>query len=301
MIVADFSLPGLHNQLATQGLAVSVGPFKCQIKSTLANVSQHIHLLYADAVIDAEAEFADFPIEINRSKGLRGWLKPQATFTFNGTVPFTPLPLNQAAALLEWGINWCVSAHAHQYLIFHAAVVEKNDRAIIMPAPSGSGKSTLCAGLVSRGWRLLSDELTLLATDDGRVHGFAKPISLKNASIAIIKDFWPQAVCGKMCKDTQKGTVAHLKPPAGSMACSKVPVSPAFVIFPKYAASSAGELTPKEKGQAFMALVENAFNYHLLGAAGFRVLQTVMDEVEVFDFEYSDLEQAVNVFESLVR
>ncbi len=301
MIVADLSLADLRKRLATQGLAVNVGPFKCQIKSKLAAVSEHIHLLYADAIIDPEPEFTDFPIEISRSGGLRHWFKPQAIFTFNGTVPFTPLPLDQAAALLEWGINWCVSAHAHQYLIFHAAVVEKNDRAIIMPAPSGSGKSTLCAGLVGRGWRLLSDELTLLATDDSRIHGFAKPISLKNASINIIKEFWPAAVCGELCNDTQKGTVAHLKPPAGSMADAKVPASPAFVIFPKYLASGSCQLTPQEKGQAFMALVENAFNYHLLGVAGFRALQRVIDEVDVFDFEYSDLEQAIDVFESLVK
>ena len=58
--------------------------------------------------------------------------------------------------------------HAHQYLIIHAAVVEKNGLAAILPAPPGSGKGTLTAGSVLSGWRLLSDELTLIDRLSGR-------------------------------------------------------------------------------------------------------------------------------------
>jgi predicted ATPase len=39
---------------------------------------------------------------------------------------------------------------------------------VILPAPPGSGKSTLCAALVTRGWRLLSDELTWCAWTTAR-------------------------------------------------------------------------------------------------------------------------------------
>ena len=49
-----------------------------------------------------------------------------AVSSSTGILPFAPLPLDQAFPMLEWGLNWCVSAHCHQYLIFHAAVVEKS-------------------------------------------------------------------------------------------------------------------------------------------------------------------------------
>ncbi len=301
MSVADLPLPQLKEALTRTGLAISIGAFQCQIKSQLPSVHEHLRSLYADAECENPTDFVDFPVEVARSRGLRGWLRPQAEFTFNGNVPFTPLPLDQAPALLEWGINWCVSAHAHQYLVIHAAVVEKNQQAIIMPAPSGSGKSTLCTALVARGWRLLSDELALIEVASGQLQSIAKPMSLKNASIDIIRAFWPEAVFGEICKDTTKGTVAHVRPPMASMRNARELAKPAWVVFPRYSPEALGQLKPKEKGHTFMALVENAFNYHLLGADGFGVLKSVINQIEAFDFEYADLDKAVARFERLVE
>ena len=64
--------------------------------------------------------------------------------------------------MLEWGLNWCVAGHAHQYLMLHAAALERNGRAVILPGDPGAGKSTLTAALMLSGWRLLSDEITLV-------------------------------------------------------------------------------------------------------------------------------------------
>lgn len=115
--------------------------------------------------------------------------------------------------MLEWGLNWCVSMHAHHYLIIHAAVVEKNGLAAILPAPPGSGKSTLTAGLVLSGWRLLSDELTLIDRRTGLLHALPRPVSLKNQSIDVIRQFNPEAFINRVSHDTSKGSVAHMRPP----------------------------------------------------------------------------------------
>ena len=63
---------------------------------------------------------------------------------------------------------------------------------MLLPAPPGAGKSTLCAGLVHRGWRLLSDELALVDMETGLVRGMARPVNLKNKSIEVIRDFAPE-------------------------------------------------------------------------------------------------------------
>ena len=41
------------------------------------------------------------------------------------------------------------------------------------------------------GWRLLSDEMTLLSTSDGQIYPVPRPISLKNESIDVIQKLSP--------------------------------------------------------------------------------------------------------------
>jgi hypothetical protein len=55
----------------------------------------------------------------------------------------------------------------------HATVVEIGDRAVGLMGPSGAGKSTLAAYLISRGWRLVTDDM-LRVTFDGN-GAFAHP------------------------------------------------------------------------------------------------------------------------------
>ena len=44
---------------------------------------------------------------------------------------------------LRWTLNLCVFHQPSRDLVLHAAVVERDGRALIMPAVPGSGKSTL--------------------------------------------------------------------------------------------------------------------------------------------------------------
>src|SRR5262249_42615700 len=155
--------------------------------------------------------------------------------------------------------NWCISGHAHQYLIIHAGIIERDGRAAILAAPPGSGKSTLTAALINRGWRLLSDELTLIRLDDGMAVPIARPVSLKNESIRVIHQFVLDAVIGPVSADTVKGSVAHLKPPASSVEQANLPSRPHWVIFPKYQAGSSVSLVSAPKPNALLRLADNSF------------------------------------------
>src|SRR5262245_4807368 len=149
-------------------------------------------------------------------------------------MPFKPLPRSHAFAMFEWCLNWCIESQANHYLMMHAAIIERQGSAAILAAPPGSGKSTLTAGLVSRGWRLLSDELTLIDPADGMAVPMSRPVSLKNESIDVVRDFVPEAVIGPIARDTIKGSVAHLKPPADSVNRVGERARPRWVIFPKF-------------------------------------------------------------------
>ena len=290
----------LRRQLGGAGVWLRTGPFSLKVQSRIPSVADGLAELYGQfEVRSAHEAFADFHVSVNPPATLRRWVRPQATFSFDGMRPFKPLPRDQAFPMLEWGLNWCVSTQAHHYLIIHAAVVEKNGLAAILPAPPGSGKSTLTAGLVLSGWRLLSDELTLIDRTTGLIHPLPRPVSLKNESIPLIRHFNRDAFLSRPTHGTLKGSVAHLRPPKESVRRQHEAGRPAWVVFPKWTAGAATRLTPRSRAQTFMFLARNAFNYSQLGQNGFDTAAHLIADVECHDFEYSQLEEAIAAFDRL--
>ena len=197
-------------------------------------------------------------------------------------------------------MNWCISMHAHHYLLLHAAVMEREGCAVIMPAPPGSGKSTLCAGLVHRGWRLLSDELALISLTDASITPLGRPISLKNQSIEVIRNFVPGSTFSRVVHETSKGSVSLLKVPSEHLQRIEETARPRWVIFPKYVAGSSAEMTARSKANSMLEMGRNSFNYMVLGLKGFEVLSQVIDTSDCYDFRYSQLDDAVAAFDALV-
>ncbi len=295
--VGVLSLPELQQLLADGSFALRTGELLSRIKSNFLDVAESLHVLYAHHPCIIDPDFADFYVEVRSPRNLRRWFRPQAEFLIDGDPPFEPLPRDQAPAFLEWGLNWSIAASCHQWFTLHAASLERNGRVVILPAPPGSGKSTLCAALAFRGWRLLSDELTLIRPESLAASALARPINLKNASIDLIRQFEPTSVWGPVSYDTTKGRVAHLRPPANSVERMLETAQPHWIVFPQYSRDSAPQLTPRPKAQTFVHFAENAFNYSTLGETGFDVVSRLVDQCDCFDFTYSRLEDALEVFD----
>ncbi|MDO9164297.1 MAG: HprK-related kinase A [Methylococcaceae bacterium] len=281
------------------GLRFRLGCFNICLTSSIADVSDHIQRLYGPHQLINENDFIDFHVDLSAPSKLRRYFRPQVSFYFDGYVPFKPLPYAQAAAFFEWGLNWCIANHSNQYLIMHAAVVERNGLAFIFPGTPGSGKSTLCAALVCSGWRLLSDEMTLLSMTDGKIYPVPRPVSLKNKSIEVIQQFSPGAEFGQLVTGTAKGSISHMCAPEQSIQLSNQPAVPSKLIFPKYTPDSETELTPLSKGRAMLSAAENAFNYSVLGVQGFEKLAEMIEQCDCFEFKYSKLEEAIALFSAL--
>lgn len=299
LTLASLDREELRRRLALSGpgLVLRTGPFRNRIRTDIGHLADTIGLLYADYPVEGEDGFADFQLTFRRSGGLRRWYRPQVRFDSDGRAPFQPLPLAQAYPMFEWVMNWCVWNHAHGYLIFHAAVLQRGDAGVILPAPPGSGKSTLCAALVSRGWRLLSDELTLVRPQDLALVPVPRPVSLKNASIGVMRAFAPDALFGPEVHGTTKGTIAHMRAPGASIAAAAAPARATHIVFPKYEADAPARLAPLPKARLFTGMADNTFNYPVLGAQGFDTLGRLVETCSGYTFSYGRLDDAMAVFD----
>ncbi|WP_019675857.1 HprK-related kinase A [Arsukibacterium perlucidum] len=219
-----------------------------------------------------------------------------------GSEHFRMADANQLIPTFEWGLNWCVSAYQQQYLAIHAAVLEKDGKALIMPAPPGSGKSTLCALLMLRGWRLLSDEMCLIDPASGQLQPYVRPVSLKNASIEVIQHYQPGVEIFHRTADTEKGTVAYLRPTDSSWQQQNSSAQPMWIIFPAYQANAAEPvaLFTMPKADTLLYLAQNSFNYAVFAAEGFNLLSQLVENTESFRLEYSDTRQMLELLEQLL-
>jgi hypothetical protein len=288
-------------RLGGEGVALSIGEFVISLKSPLESVAKAVALFYGQYELCEAGSFIDYRVEVAPPGVIRRWFRPQVNFSFDGLMPFKPLPQVQAFAMFEWGLNWVIANNAHQFLVIHAAVVERHGRALIFPGSPGSGKSTLCAALINRGWRLLSDEMALVSLANGLVTPFPRPVSLKNESIDIICRYADDAVIGDVIHETAKGSVAHMRVPASSIAACGQQAIPFAVIFPRWQAGAASSLSELPKGQTLLKVAENSFNYNVLGVAGFNALADTIDRCRCYAYSYEFLDDAVETMERLVQ
>lgn len=271
--------------------------FDVQTHSTL--VQQNLTRLYPSQVFSKDA-LIDYRLELAAGEGIHRFYRRQARFLCDGKEPFAPLPAEHGYAMLEWGMNWAIASQEFSHVIVHAGVLALGDSAVMFPAPPGSGKSTLTLWLAFHGWRLLSDEMGLLVPNSLDVLPFVRPICLKNSSIDLAKQWFPEAVFSTLCRDTHKGDVIHVSPPALSWQHSTRPAQLRAIVFPKYQAGSPFEITQLNQAQAFMELANNAFNMSLLGQIGFDSALLLVEQLPVYQIQYQDLAEVEQFLREVV-
>ncbi len=282
-----------------ESLCLNIDPFVVRLESNISAVLQSVKLLYKSHQFQEYISpvFCDFHIKVDKVKNLRYFYKPQVQFYFDGVAPFKPLPFSQAYPFFEWGLNWCIANHTFQYLLIHAAVVEKDGQALIMPGQPGAGKSTLCAALVCTGWRLLSDEMAMIDMESKELIPIVRPVNLKNESISLIKTTFPKAEFGESFFDTLKGTVSHMRPPVDSVRNAAKRTVAKRIVFPRFDRSAnAISLKSLSKGPTLLRVAENSFNYNVLGNQAFNALCDVIQDCRCDELIYSDLNKALEYF-----
>ena len=119
------------------------------------------------------------------------------------------------------------------FALIHGAALAVGEKGLALAGPSGSGKSTLAAGLVSRGFNFLADDLIALSEPEGVIVPWPLPLSIKQGSIDIVSAHHPQLADAASYRT--KGVEARmLIPPASAWDADLVPLR--RLVFPRYAA-----------------------------------------------------------------
>lgn len=277
---------------------VDTGQYLFHINSKSKKVFKNLSFLYEGAIFTESKRPADYSVSLKKDSFLRRFIKPQITFYLGNEAPFKPLPESQIYPVVEWGMNWCIAATDFNHLIIHAAVLVKNDQAIIFPAAPGSGKSTLSSYFSLSGWQLYSDEMAIIELNTLKVKPLFRPICLKNDSITLVKKWFPDAKLTEKTADTQKGDVAHLKATAWSDFQRYKPVDVSAIVFPKYNADIEGtQAYMLNKVEGFNKLSGNAFNYNILAEKGFNAMGRIIDRTTQAEIFYNDLSDVITLLD----
>lgn len=292
-------LPGeeIHHRLKRDRLTIRTGPFVVSVRTPIRPLAVAIAALYADFPIVDDCQFADFHIEVAPGGGWLGRLRRQAVFTSGSWSRNDPFSRRLSTAFFEWGLNGCIFSSVNHYLVMHGAVVERGGSGLVLLGPSGSGKSTLCAALVCAGWRLLSDELTLLVPGSTTLVPLARPISLKNESITLVRAMAPDAAFGPSAVTARKGLLAHMRPPRDSVERMDEPAQLRRIAFVRREANAAPSWQRMSPATALTAVARQSFNYGTRGPSGFAHLARLVDECPCGTLIYGEVDDAVRLIE----
>jgi HprK-related kinase A len=293
LTVGDLGAGAFAERLRGAGLGVRLGPFAVAIQSRVPAIEAPLFRLYRDYALLDDLGLRHCHVKLERRRSWPRLDRERARLLVDGRAPHDDLPIEQALAVLEWGLNLVIALRSHSLLMLHSGAVELGGGVLLLPAWPGAGKTTLCAALAHRGWRLFSDEFGLVRPQSCEVLPIPRPMPLKNESIAVIRAFAPEAELGPTIPNTRKGTIAHVKPPTASIRAAPTPGRVRWIVFPRWSATEEPAFEAVPKAEAFMMLATNAFNYEMLGETAFTAVRELVAGSKCFRLTYSQLEPAL--------
>jgi hypothetical protein len=187
----------------------------------------------------------------------------------------------EALEWLLWYVNRLVVGASGEYLLVHAASVEIDGRAVLLPGASGAGKSTISAALVLDGFRYVTDELVALTANGDCVVAFPRSLNLDRGSLLAL------AAMSFVAPLPESG-VLHLSPEALRPGVADRSV-PSMVVFPHHRPKGVSSLHVLADEDALFELMTHTVNLDDHGGRGMQVLGHLVERCPCYRLEVVDL------------
>lgn len=174
-------------------------------------------------------------------------------------------------------------------LLFHAAVLEKNNRVFLFPGDAGSGKTTLVASLSCKGYNFFADELALLDPCTGHISPLPLPMSIKAGAIPVLRHWYPELDSLPLYTRADGKKVKILSPLVNSEFDINSQVAPAAIIFPRYDSSVAAKISPLGKAETISRLVGLCSSSRGLVEQDIVALVRLVDDNPCYEAIYDDI------------
>ena len=195
-------------------------------------------------------------------------------------------------------------------LVLHAALVSYQGQSILLPGNSGQGKSLTTLGLLSLGCHYHTDEVVLQHLDDDSLSAFVRPLMIKQHGISAARsllgdEFDRLAIQGNSMHSLPIDSLhAFFKTPSVNNKTKdryslKQPPRIHCIVFPRYEATSKGQLVSLSPAQTMIQLFQNnvvARNLPDLGAATLKKLSIQAKGVEL---NYAGYHQLPELFKEI--
>ena len=142
-----------------QTLEWGSGPVRFQLCSSDAEVLDAAHSVFSRWTPDRDATLTG-TWSVTR-KGSTLFVDPRRPMPDGSEPPVLTNPMH-AVSVVEYSAIAKIAEEFHSVLSFHAALLSRNGRSIAVVGQSHSGKSTLATALWKSGWKLQTDDLTMV-------------------------------------------------------------------------------------------------------------------------------------------
>jgi hypothetical protein len=163
--------------------AYDIHGMRVRVASDDPTVLRMVHETYASfEAPDEGGGWLDFAI-------FRGTGDAWIVRTPDGTETTWATATNGVIALFDTLVATIIG-HLHDMGIYavHAGAVADDRGTVVVAGRSGQGKTTLVLGLLSRKFRLLSDELALFDPPGGRILAYRRSVHVRPGTIALLPD-----------------------------------------------------------------------------------------------------------------